>query len=172
MAATGVAWWFSAGGWLVLPGGSKTAALTHPAPWPSPLRAFPMSLQQRCLASSPWLSGPAQKLPLKGLTWNLYTPLPPFSLLRATTDQPTLKRRANRLCTSSSVQFSSVAQSCPTLCDPMDCSISDLLVHHHLPELTQTHVHRVGDAIQPSHTPVIKGRSLKKNKPVLISKVK
>ena len=49
------------------------------------------------------------------------------------------------------VQFSSVAQSCPTLCDPMDCSTPGLRVHHQLPELPQTHVHRVGDAIQPSH---------------------
>ena len=47
--------------------------------------------------------------------------------------------------------FSSVAQSCPTLCDPMNCSTPGLPVHHHLPEFTQTQVHRVGDAIQPSH---------------------
>ena len=50
-----------------------------------------------------------------------------------------------------SVQFSSVAQSCPTLCDPKNCSTPGLRVHHHLPEFTQTHVHRVRDAIQPSH---------------------
>ena len=49
------------------------------------------------------------------------------------------------------IQFSSVAQSCPTLCDPMDCSTPGLPVHHQLLELTQTHVHQVGDAIQPSH---------------------
>ena len=49
------------------------------------------------------------------------------------------------------VQFSSVAQSCPTLCDPMNHSTPGLPVHHHLPEFTQTHVHRVRDAIQPSH---------------------
>ena len=49
------------------------------------------------------------------------------------------------------VQFSLVSQSCPTLCDPMDCSTPGLPVHHQLPELAQTHVHRVGDAIQPSH---------------------
>ena len=48
-------------------------------------------------------------------------------------------------------QFSSVAQSCPTLCDPMNHSMPGLPVHHQLPEFTQTHVHRVGDAIQPSH---------------------
>ena len=48
-------------------------------------------------------------------------------------------------------QFSSVAQSRPTLCDPMNHSTPGLPNHHQLPELTQTHVHRVGDAIQPSH---------------------
>ena len=48
-------------------------------------------------------------------------------------------------------QFSSVTQSCPTLCDPMDCSMPGLPVHHQLPEFTQTHIHQVGDAIQPSH---------------------
>ena len=50
-----------------------------------------------------------------------------------------------------SVQFSSVAQSCPTLCDPMNCSMPGLPVHHQLLEFTQTHVHQVSDAIQPSH---------------------
>ena len=50
-----------------------------------------------------------------------------------------------------SVQFSSVAQSCPTLCDPMNRSTPGLPVHHQLPEFTQTHVHRVSYAIQPSH---------------------
>ena len=54
-------------------------------------------------------------------------------------------------CISHSVQFSSVAQSCPTLCDPMNRSTPGLAVHHQLPESTQTHVHRVDDAIQPSH---------------------
>ena len=50
-----------------------------------------------------------------------------------------------------SVQFNSVAQSCPTLCDPMNRSTPGLPVHHQLPEFTQTHIHRVSDAIQPSH---------------------
>ena len=49
-------------------------------------------------------------------------------------------------------QFSSVAQSCPTLCDPMNRSTPGLPAHHQLPEFTQTHVHRVSDAIQPSHS--------------------
>ena len=49
------------------------------------------------------------------------------------------------------VQFSSVDQSCPTLCDPMNCSTLGLPVHHQFPKFTQTHVHRVSDAIQPPH---------------------
>ena len=48
-------------------------------------------------------------------------------------------------------QFSSVTQSCPTLCDPMNRRMPGLPVHHQLPEFTQSHVHQVGDAIQPSH---------------------
>ena len=52
-----------------------------------------------------------------------------------------------------SVYFSSVTQSCPTLCDPMNCSMPALPVYHQLPEFTQTHVHQVSDAIQPSHPP-------------------
>ena len=52
---------------------------------------------------------------------------------------------------SGSVHFSSVTQSCPTLCNPMNHSIPGLPVRHQLPEFTQTHVHPVGDAIQPSH---------------------
>ena len=57
------------------------------------------------------------------------------------------------------VQFSSVAQSCPTLCNPMNHSTPGLPVHHQLPEFTQTHVHWVSDAIQPSHplsSPLVK----------------
>ena len=50
-----------------------------------------------------------------------------------------------------SVQFISVAQSCPTLCDPMNRSTPGLPVHHQLPEFTQTHAHRVSDAIHPFH---------------------
>ena len=53
-----------------------------------------------------------------------------------------------------SVQFSLVAQSCPALCDSMNHSTPGLPVHHQLPEFTQTHIHRVGDAIKPSH-PVV-----------------
>ena len=55
------------------------------------------------------------------------------------------------ICLFMTVQFSSVAQSCPTLCNPMNCSTPGLPVHHQLLQFTQTHVHRVSDAIQPSH---------------------
>ena len=47
--------------------------------------------------------------------------------------------------------INSVTQSCPALCDPMDCSTPGFPVHHQLLEITQTHVHRAGDVIQPSH---------------------
>ena len=50
------------------------------------------------------------------------------------------------------VQFNSVAQSCPTPCNSMDCSMPGFPVHHQLLELAQTHVHRVSDTIQPSHS--------------------
>ena len=50
------------------------------------------------------------------------------------------------------LQFSSVTQSCPTLCNPMNCGMPGLPVHHQLLEFTQTHVHQVGDAIQPTHS--------------------
>ena len=60
-------------------------------------------------------------------------------------------KRMKRWSTSLVIQFSSVAQSCLTLCDPMNRTMPGLPVHHQLPEFTQTHVHRFGDAIQPSH---------------------
>ena len=59
--------------------------------------------------------------------------------------------KALQIVSNLSVQFSSVTQSCPTLCDPMNHSTPGLPVHHQLLEFTQTHVHRVSDAIQPSH---------------------
>ena len=59
--------------------------------------------------------------------------------------------QANCLILISSVQVSSVTQSCPTLCDPMDCSTPGLAIHHQLVKLAQTHVHRVSDVIQQSH---------------------
>ena len=69
-------------------------------------------------------------------------------LLRWQADSLPLHHLRSPLC---SVQFSSVAQSCPTLCDPMNRSTPGLPVHHQLPEFTQTQVHGVSDAIQLSH---------------------
>ena len=64
---------------------------------------------------------------------------------------PSPLTRVREQTTRVTIQFSSVAQSCPTLCNPMNHSTPGLPVHHQLPEFTQTYVHRVGDAIQPSH---------------------
>ena len=62
------------------------------------------------------------------------------------------KKKTTKICLKQcSFQFSSVAQLCPTLCDPMNRSTPGLPVHHQLPEFTHTQTHRVGDAIQPSH---------------------
>ena len=62
-----------------------------------------------------------------------------------------MSERHLKFISDSSVQFSSVAQLCPTLCDPMNRSMPGLPVHYQLSEFTQTHVHQAGDAIQPTH---------------------
>ena len=83
------------------------------------------------------------------------TGLPPHSALpiggKTSKQKQQQQNIINLTLYKASVQFSSVAQSCLTLCDPMNSSMPGLPVHHQLPEFTQTHVHRVGDAIQPSH---------------------
>ena len=76
---------------------------------------------------------------------------PPGSSVHRILQARTLEWSAISFFNFTSVQFSSVTQSCPTLCDLMNCSTLGLPVHHHLPEFTQTHVHRVRNAIQPSH---------------------
>jgi len=82
-------------------------------------------------------------------------PMSPASLALAgrflITEPPGKPANTKYLCLMQKFQFSSVVQSCPTLCDPMNCSTPGLPVHHQLPESTQTHVHWVSDAIQPSH---------------------
>ena len=62
-----------------------------------------------------------------------------------------IRTNCSIFCAPIHIQFSSVAQSCPILCDPMDYSIPGFPAHHQLPEVAQIHVHRVGDAIQASH---------------------
>ena len=84
---------------------------------------------------------------LIGIKYPSYFLLVAFSVLQSLKDQsPSYQSRWYL-----SVQFSSVAQSCLTHCDPMNRSTPSLPVHHQLPESTQTRVHWVGDAIQPSH---------------------
>ena len=85
--------------------------------------------------------------PFRAFPGEAYTSIPrkvhdQASTLRCTCTVPKMR---------SSIKFSSVAQSCPTLCDPMNRSTPGLPVHDQLPEFTQTHAHRVGDTIQPSH---------------------
>ena len=62
-----------------------------------------------------------------------------------------LNTKISKIMASGLFQFSSVAQSCPTLCDLMDCSTPGFPVHHRLPDLAQTHIHQASDAIHPSH---------------------
>ena len=120
-----------------------------------------------CVHSSCWqIRYPADCWPgLAPSSWRLISALsiwpPPtqqqrFSLKLqiSLSSSATRQRRCSAFKTSmwlDSVQFISVVQLCPTLCDPMDCSTPGFPVHHQLPEFTQIHVHRVGDAIQPSH---------------------
>ena len=94
---------------------------THPPSSPSPCPCITAFISQRDACSS-----------VLSILLSLVSPPP---------SRPSLTR----------AQFSLVAQSCPTLCNPLDCSTSGLPVCHQLLEFTQTHVHRVGDAIQPSH---------------------
>ena len=72
--------------------------------------------------------------------------------IRAWDRKPLICLQRQRVFVNCSVQFSSVAQLCPALCDPMNCSTPGLPAHHQPPESTQTHVHWVSDEIQPSHT--------------------
>ena len=91
------------------------------------------------------------------IVWVLWVPFPFWRRMQKYLDlDSSSDARAREEMKSSEIitslcQFSSVAQSCPTLCDPMNHNTPGLPVHHQLPEFTQTHVHRVGDAIQPSH---------------------
>ena len=74
-----------------------------------------------------------------------------YSCLENPVDSRVWHAIVHRVARVGHVQFNAVTQSCLTLCDPMNCSMPGLPVHHQLLEFTQTHVHWVGDAIQPSH---------------------
>ena len=79
------------------------------------------------------------------------SPASPALLVDSLSEEPLGKPQG----ANQSGQLSSVAQSCPTLCNPMNRSTPGLPMHHQLPEFTQTHIHRVGDAIQPSSSSVV-----------------
>ena len=85
--------------------------------------------------------------------WIKYRPMEQNRICKSYIWEGTLDtggERKNSLMHLSTVRFSSFTQSCPTLCDPMGCSTPGFPAHHQLLELAQTHVHQVGDAIQPS----------------------
>ena len=117
----------------------------------SPLN-WPPSPAARCLLPSPLPScspGFTHCLLIVSLVtffFNFCFLLLYISLLYSSFASPPAENMMNN-----TVQFSSVAQLCPILCDPMNRSTPGLPVHHQLPEFTQTHIHRVSDAIQPSH---------------------
>ena len=88
---------------------------------------------------------------LKMTKMNLYTKQKQTHIHRRQTWLSEGKGQGGGINLEFEIQFSSVTQLCPTLCDPMDYSMPGFPVHHQFPVLTQTHVHHVGDAIQPSH---------------------
>ena len=122
--------------------------MSNPSAWPLNVTRMESSTYER---GAPWRSY-LISLTLVSLTCKLemITKVPvPWDIVRDEWDEA-CKKPSNHKC-SVNIQFSSVAQSCPTLCDSMDCSTPGLPVHHQHPELTQTPAHWVGDAIQPSH---------------------
>ena len=136
--------------------GHRESAMSQPA-WNGPCRFSRCAGQGRSVCIGAGLGQgrlalPAQRTPLAGWGRQHRGSCPFLSLASKGSPNPTpsltLTLNHNH---NSSIQFSSVAQSCPTLCGPMNLSTPGLPVHHQLPEITQTHVHRVSDAIQPSH---------------------
>ena len=128
--------------WMIL--GTPKATVQRLPPLPKDFTSILLTLHTS--PTTPWsLSLPRNTPPLRvGLPnlwlWlSIYLPLHFLILLGSALHSP------------GGAQFSSVAQSCPTLCDPMDCSMPSFPVHHQLLELAQTHVPRVSDALQPSH---------------------
>ena len=159
--------------WVSAPKPILVTSLKEKAHLSTPLRAF-LPVCARAVSTAWWEVGSGQRPPqwcLKALCllWKFPREHCSVTILDPTSDphsSPTERRREARKATDrkelhsfmlqwcacpSWVQFSSVAQSCPTLWDPMNRSTPGLPVHHQLQEFTQTHVHRVGDAIQPSH---------------------
>ena len=106
--------------------------------WQTRLDLSPQSTNEMTHPEVPWQFHSTVKRPRRG-RWPKSLKFPP--LPKNSWNNPPIH----------SVQFSSVWQSCPTLCNPMECSTPGFPAHHQLPGITQTHVHQVSDAIQPSH---------------------
>ena len=129
--------------------GKNTSGL----PFPSPMHESESEVAQSCpTLATPWTSA-HQAPPSMGFSrqkfWSGVSQVKPLCWQTSFCDRIIHTPATTHMIVS--VQFSSVAQSCPTLCDPMNRSTPGLPVHHHLPEFTQAHIHQVGDAIQPSH---------------------
>ena len=107
----------------------KKQIIKHSAVWPIRKSTLADKWSGVCNLRNYWVSWEAR-------LWALFFPLPSFFYFFDFLNE---------------YLFSSVAQLCPTLCDPMNRSMPGLSVHHHLPKFTQTHVHQVSDAIQASH---------------------
>ena len=119
--------------------GACTLSPIWPQWLPAPRASFLASFPSWSQSLTPFLVLPGVTPKYFPCTWKF--------CLRVCFRETQIHKTAN----GDSVQFSSVAQSCPTPCDPINCSTPALPVHYQLPEFTQTHVHRVGNAIQPSH---------------------
>ena len=161
--------WLSVTPWTMASQAPLSMGFSRPAYWsglpfPSPVIKNEVSevksLSHVRLSATPWITAYQAPLPM-GFSRQEYCsglPLPSPSLLTwAETKQVrqliiygAIISSMNMMITG--IQFSSVTQSCPTLCDPMNRSTPGLPVHYQLLEFTQTHVHWVGDAIQPSHS--------------------
>ena len=102
---------------------------------------------------SEWEKITANEIADKGLISKIYKQLIQLNIRKTNNPNKKWEKELNRHFSKEDISqsVSLVAQSCPTLCDPINCSTPGLSVHHQLPEFTQIHVHRVSDAIQPSH---------------------
>ena len=134
---------------------TNIAAIYSPFFWFCP-DTFPCSIQKASVSPSKVvpqeLSFPhSANIPPKKSKFTLLHWKPGKEGLNGSPDSLAGRQGPHVFTLKSCFQFSSVTQSCPTLCDPMNCSTPGLSVHHQLPEFTQTHIHRVHDAIQPSH---------------------
>ena len=134
--------------WAPLTPGLQTGPCLHTAMWVTQQKGIStIGLLSLVL----WESGPWSSWLVAGGTGTVLCFVGSLAASLASTHWMPVSPFSPQLWHQNVSQFSSVAQSCPTLCDPVNCSTPGLPVHHQFPEFTQTHVHRVGDTTQPSH---------------------